>query len=77
MLELLTMSILGVAYVSSCIQERKEELEKQHKEKIRELKIDVFCYAVRHKMLYNDVVKLIEENKLSFEDLNKETQKHE
>ena len=77
MFELICMSILGLAYADACIQEhREEELRKQH-EKLKDLKIKVFCYAVRHKMLYNDVVKLIEENKLSFEDLNRETQKYE
>ena len=71
------MSILGVAYIDACIQEQKEEELRKQQDKLKELKIKVFCYAVRHKMLYNDVVKLIEENKLSFEDLNRETQKYE
>ena len=53
MLELLCMSILGAAYIKACIDEAKEaEIEKE-KERIRDLKIKVFCYAVRHNMLYN------------------------
>ena len=65
MLELLMMSVLGAAYISACNQERKEE-------KINELKLKVFCYAVKHSMLYNDVVKLIEQKKLTIEDIENE-----
>lgn len=65
MLELLMMSVLGATYVSACKEERKEE-------KINELKLKVFWYAVKHSMLYNDVVKLIEENKLTIEDIENE-----
>ena len=51
MFELFCMSLLGAAYINSCINEAKEaEIEK---ERIRDLKIKVFCYAVRHNMLYN------------------------
>ena len=65
MLELLMMSVLGAAYISACNQEGKEE-------KINELKLKVFCYAVKHSTLYNDVVKLIEQKKLTIEDIENE-----
>ena len=65
MLELIMMSILGAAYVSTLKQEQKEE-------KIKELKLKIFCYAVKHSMLYNDVVKLIEEKKLTIDDIEQE-----
>ena len=77
MFELICMSLLGVAYVGACIQEHKEELERKKKEKLRELKIKVFCYAVRHKMQYNDVVKMIEEHKLTFEEIDKDAKDYE
>ena len=77
MFELICMSLLGVAYVGACIQEHKEEIERKKKEKLRELKIKVFCYAVRHKMLYDDVVKLIEEHKLTFEEIDKDAKENE
>ena len=59
------MSILGAAYVSTLKQEQKEE-------KIKELKLKIFCYAVKHSMLYNDVVKLINEKKLTIDDIESE-----
>ena len=71
------MSFLGVAYIFECVEERKEEELRKQKERIRELKIKVFCYAVRHKMLYNDVVKLIEEHKLSFEEIERDEKEYE
>lgn len=77
MFELICMSLLGVAYVGACIQEHKEEIERKKKEKLRELKIKVFCYAVRHKMQYNDVVKMIEEHKLTFEEIDKDAKDYE
>ena len=70
MFELLCMSLLGAAYINACINEAKEaEIEKE-KERIRDLKIKVFCYAVRHNMLYNQVVEMIQKKELSFSDLN-------
>ena len=77
MFELICMSLLGVAYVDACIQEHKEEVERKKKEELRDLKIKVFCYAVRHKMLYDDVVKLIEEHKLTFEEIDKDAKENE
>ena len=71
------MSILGAAYIDACIQECKEEELRKQQEKIKELKIKVFCYAVRHKMLYNDVVKLIEDHKLTFDQIDKDTKENE
>ena len=70
MFELLCMSLLSAAYINACINETKEaEIEKE-KERIRDLKIKVFCYAVRHNMLYNQVVEMIQKKELSFSDLN-------
>ena len=77
MFELICMSILGAAYIDACIQECKEEELRKQQEKIKELKIKVFCYAVRHKMLYNDVVKLIEDHKLTFDQIDKDAKENE
>ena len=71
------MSILGAAYIDACIQECKEEELRKQQEKIKELKIKVFCYAVRHKTLYNDVVKLIEDHKLTFDQIDKDAKENE
>lgn len=71
------MSILGVAYIDACIQEQKEEELRKQQDKLKELKIKVFCYAVRHKMLYNDVVKLIEDHKLTFDQIDKDAKENE
>ena len=71
------MSILGVAYIDACIQEQKEEELIKQQDKLKELKIKVFCYAVRHKMLYNDVVKLIEDHKLTFDQIDKDAKENE
>lgn len=71
------MSILGATYIDACIQECKEEELRKQQEKIKELKIKVFCYAVRHKMLYNDVVKLIEDHKLTFDQIDKDAKENE
>ena len=71
------MSILGVAYIDACIQEQKEEELRKQQDKLKELKIKVFCYAVMHKMLYNDVVKLIEDHKLTFDQIDKDAKENE
>ena len=76
MFELICMSVLGIAYVDACIQEHREEELRKQQEKLRDLKIKVFCYAVRHKMLYNDVVKLIEEKKLTFDEIDKDAKEN-
>ena len=72
MFEFICMSILGVAYVNACIDERKERKRKKKEEEIMNLKIKIFCYAVRHHLLYNDVVKQLENNELSLEDIRKD-----
>lgn len=72
MLELLCMSLLGVAYVNACIEERRELERKKKEEELMELKLTIFCYAVRHHLLYNDVVTKIEHNELSLEDIRKD-----
>ena len=77
MFELICMSILGVAYIDACIQEQKEEELIKQQDKLKEHKIKVFCYAVRHKMLYNDVVKLIEDHKLTFDQIDKDAKENE
>ena len=69
MFELIAMSLLGAAYVKACVDESKEEKKQKEEERIRDLKIKVFCYAVRHKLLYNQVVELIQNGKLTFEDI--------
>lgn len=66
------MSILGVAYVNACIKERKEQKRKKKEEEIMNLKIKIFCYVVRHHLIYNDVVKQLENNELSLEDIRKD-----
>ena len=57
------MSLLGVAYVDARIKEAKEE-------RIKELKIKVFYYAIRHRLLYNDVLDLLKNNAISLNDLD-------
>ena len=46
MLELLCMSILGASYVYACIDERAKEKKLKEEERIFELKLKVFWYAV-------------------------------
>lgn len=69
MFELIAMSLLSAAYLKACIDESKEEQKQMEEERIRDLKIKVFCLAVRHNMLYNQVVELIQTGKLTFEDI--------
>ena len=77
MLETICYLLLGVSYVAACAQGRKEEEERKKKTKIRELKTKVFCYAIMHHMLYNDVVKMLQDKKLTFEEINKDLNKNE
>ena len=72
MFELLAMSLLGIAYINALSNEAKEEATLKEKERIEDLKIKVFCYAVRHNMLYDVVVKKLQDKELRFEDLNDE-----
>lgn len=76
MFELICMSLLGVAYVHACIEEAAEE-KRQKEERIRDLKISVFCYAVRHRLNYNDVAKIIQDKKLTFDDIERDRKEHE
>ena len=69
MLELLCMSLLGVAYVNACIEERQELERKKKEEELMDLKLTIFCYAVRHHLLYNDVVTKIENNELTIKEI--------
>ena len=69
MLELITMGLLGVSYLAALSNEAKEEKLLKEKERIRDLKIKVFCYAVRHNMLYNKVVEKLQKEELCFFDI--------
>ena len=77
MFELICMSLLSVAYVNACIEEAAEEKRQKEKERIRDLKISVFCYAVRHHLNYNDVVKMLQDKKLTFDDIERDRKEHE
>lgn len=76
MFELISMSILGALYIYSLAEEEKELQEAKEKERIRELKIKLFCYAVSKKMLYNDVVQLYTEKKITLHDIEDELKLH-
>lgn len=73
MLELITMSILTLCYIKSCIDEKYEDESQREKERIRNLKVKVFCYAVKNGMLYDDVVNMIQRGDVSINDLNIKT----
>lgn len=77
MFELICMSLLSVAYVNACIEEAAEEKRQKEKERIRDLKISVFCYAVRHHLNYNDVVKMLQDKTLTFDDIERDRKEHE
>lgn len=70
MLELITITALALCYIESCIDEKIKEEALKEKERIRDLKMKVFCYGVRNRMLYEDVVKLLQEGKLHFDNLD-------
>ena len=70
MLELIYMSLLGIAYSNALISEAKQEIIQKEKERIRDLKIKVFCYAIRHNLLYNEVVESLQKKKITFDELN-------
>ena len=76
MFETLTFLTLGAAYIFELIQESKEREEEERQEKIRDLKIKVFCYAIRHGLLYNEVVKKIERKELSIKDIEHESKEN-
>lgn len=69
MFELITMSLLTLGYINASVEESKEAKLMKEKERIQDLKIKVFCYAVRHHMLYDEVVKKLQNKELTFEDL--------
>lgn len=77
MFELICMSLLGVAYIHACKEEVAEEKRRKEKERIRDLKISVFCYAVRHHLNYDDVVKMIQDKKLTLDDIERDRKEHE
>ena len=70
MLELVTISLLTLCYIKDCIDEKREEEVEKEKERIRDFKVKVFCYAVKNGMLYDDVVNMIQRGDLSVNDLN-------
>ena len=77
MFELICMSLLGITYIHACKEEAAEEKRQKEEERIRNLKISVFCYAVRHCLNYNDVVKMIQDKKLTFDDIERDRKEHE
>ena len=77
MLQLLCMSLLGSCYVKAVIDEAEEEKRRQKEERIFDLKLTVFCYAIRHSLLYNDVLKMLRDKKLTFEDIKKDSEENE
>ena len=77
MLQLLCMSLLGACYVKAVIDEAEEEKRRKEEERIFDLKLTVFCYAIRHGLLYNDVLKMLHDKKLTFEDIQKDSEENE
>ena len=69
MFELIAMSLLGAAYIKALNDESKEEKERKEAERIRDLKIKVFCYAIRHGMLYDQAVEKLKKKELTFEEI--------
>lgn len=77
MFELICMSLLGVAYIHARIEEAAEVKRRKEEERIRDLKISVFCYVARHHLKYNDVVKMIQDKKLTLDDIERDRKEHE
>lgn len=77
MFELICMSLLGIVYIHACKKEAAEEKRQKEKERIRDLKISVFCYAVRHHVNYNDVVRMIQNKELTFDDIERDRKEHD
>lgn len=63
MFELLSMLFLSGAYALARIGEAKEE-------KLEDLKIKVCRYAILNRISYNEVVKSIQDKKLTFEQID-------
>ena len=74
MLGELLVIFLSAASIITGIAEDKEE---KQKEKLRELQIKVFCHAVRHKLEYNEVVEMLQNKTLTFEDIDKDSEEYE
>ena len=70
MLELIMMSLLGVAYINACKEEAKEEKRLKEERELRLRKRKIFLYAIKHQMLYDDVVSKINNNELTFEEID-------
>lgn len=66
------MSLLGIAYVKARMEEREEENKRQKEEELFDLKIKVFCYAVRHELAYSKVVEMINRNEITIEEIKKD-----
>lgn len=69
MLEFITITALTLCYIKSCIDEKIKEEALKEKERIRDLKIKVFCYAVINGLLYDEVVEMIQNGTISFDDI--------
>lgn len=76
MFELICMSILGIAYIDAFVKEEIEEKAQKEKERINEIKILVFCFAIRHHLNYDNVVKMLQNKTLKFEDIRKDRYEH-
>ena len=59
------------------LEEAAEEKRQKEKERIRDLKISVFCYAVRHRLNYNEVVEMIKNKTLTFDDIERDEKEYE
>lgn len=71
MLELITTAILSFCYIKSCVDENIKEENLREEKRIRDIKISVFCYAVAKKILYNNVIKQLQDRKITLEEINK------
>ena len=59
------------------VKKKRPKKRQKEEERIRDLKISVFCYAARHHLKYNDVVKMIQDKKLTFDDIERDRKEHE
>ena len=71
------MSLLGIAYAETSIEEPIEEKKQKEEERVRDLKIFVFCFADRNCLNYNDVMKMIQDKKLTFDDIERDRKEYE
>lgn len=71
--DLLVIFLCATSIITSIAEDKEEE----KKEKINELKIKVLCYAVRHKLQYNEVVEMLQNKALTFEDIEKDSKEYE